>query len=132
MANEKNLKNGEATQFRTGEKQVEIARQGGIASGKARREKKTVQKILTDYLESSVSDNALMSRLASEMKLDTDKSIKELVVFRYLFNSVKKGGLDNMAMLGELIGEEKPKEDTAETEQILAVIKECAYEDRNK
>jgi hypothetical protein len=36
MANEENLKKGKATQFRTGEEQAEIARQGGIASGKAR------------------------------------------------------------------------------------------------
>ena len=54
MSNANNLKNGEATQFRTGEEQVEIARQGGIASGKARREKKTIQKILADLLDSEI------------------------------------------------------------------------------
>ena len=41
--------NAEATEFRAGEQQVEIARQGGVASGIARREKKTVQKILNDF-----------------------------------------------------------------------------------
>ena len=50
MANANNLKNGEATQFRAGEEQVEIARLGGIASGKARREKQKTQQILSDLL----------------------------------------------------------------------------------
>ena len=57
MSNANNLKNGEATQFRTGEEQVEIARQGGIASGKARREKKTIQKIHADLLDSEIKDS---------------------------------------------------------------------------
>lgn len=43
MANEQNLKKGVATQFRTGEEQAKIARQGGIASGKARREQKLIK-----------------------------------------------------------------------------------------
>ena len=57
MSNANNLKNGEATQFRTGGEQVEIARQGGIASGKARREKKTIQKILADLLDGEIKEN---------------------------------------------------------------------------
>lgn len=43
--------NNEATQFRTGEKQVEIARKGGIASGEARREKATMRKTLEMMLK---------------------------------------------------------------------------------
>lgn len=43
--------NNEATQFQTGDKQVEIARQGGVASGEARRQKATMKKVLQDMLE---------------------------------------------------------------------------------
>ena len=43
--------NAKATQFRTGEEQVEIARQGGLASGKARRERQKTQQILADLFE---------------------------------------------------------------------------------
>ena len=43
--------NNEATQFRAGAEQVEIARQGGIASGKARQEKATMKKTLELMLE---------------------------------------------------------------------------------
>ena len=43
--------NNEATQFRAGEEQVEIARKGGIASGKARQEKATMKKTLEMLLD---------------------------------------------------------------------------------
>ena len=47
MANEENLKKGKATQFRAGEEQAKVARQGGIASGKARRRKGAAKRILS-------------------------------------------------------------------------------------
>lgn len=43
--------NSEATQFKTGEEQVEIARKGGIASGEARRQKATFRKTLESILD---------------------------------------------------------------------------------
>ena len=43
--------NSEATQFRTGKEQVETARQGGIASGIARREKKLFKEAIEKKLE---------------------------------------------------------------------------------
>lgn len=48
--------NSEATQFRAGEEQVEIARKGGIASGKARNYKKEQIENLKMLLD-SVSKN---------------------------------------------------------------------------
>ena len=45
MANNQNLSNGAATQFRTGEEQARIAKKGGIASGQSRRQKKTLSEI---------------------------------------------------------------------------------------
>ena len=49
--------NAEATQFRTGEEQVEIARQGGLASGKARREKQKTQQIFCVILLTNIEKN---------------------------------------------------------------------------
>lgn len=43
------------TQFPTGEKQVETARQGGIASGEARRQKRDLRRALEILLEKTVS-----------------------------------------------------------------------------
>lgn len=45
------IPNSEATQFRTGDEQVEIARKGGIASGEARRQKATFRKTLEMLLD---------------------------------------------------------------------------------
>ena len=51
----KNLEKGKATQFKTGGKQAEIARKGGIASGKAKRDKKNLCKALEALLEKDMT-----------------------------------------------------------------------------
>lgn len=53
-----NLKNGKDTQFRTGDKQVEIARQGGKASGESRRKHKAIRELLLAELR-KVGPNGL-------------------------------------------------------------------------
>lgn len=110
MSNANNLKNGEATQFRTGEEQVEIARQGGIASGKARREKKTIQKILADLLDSEIKDSPQFAKLASKMGVESDKSVKDIFTMVCLLNSVKNGNLGDLERLSKLLGEDNAKE----------------------
>ena len=42
----------------------ENGRKGGIASGNARREKKTLQKILADYLDNDVKTNKNIKKIA--------------------------------------------------------------------
>lgn len=106
MSNANNLKNGEATQFRTGEEQVEIARQGGIASGKARREKKTIQKILSDYLDNDVQSNKSLKKIADTAGITGEQSIKELVTAVCVLNTLKKGDVDKLSRIAELLGEE--------------------------
>ena len=110
MSNANNLKNGEATQFRTGEEQVEIARQGGIASGKARREKKTIQKILADLLDSEIKDSPQFAKLASKMGVESNKSVKDIFTMVCLLNSVKSGNLGDLERLSKLLGEDNAKE----------------------
>ena len=110
MSNANNLKNGEATQFRTGEEQVEIARQGGIASGKARREKKTIQKILADLLDGQIKDSPQFAKLASKMGIESDKSVKDIFTMVCLLNSVKSGNLGDLERLSKLLGEDNAKE----------------------
>lgn len=51
----KNLEKGKATQFKAGEEQAKRARQGGIASGKARREKADFKKQCLMWMESVVA-----------------------------------------------------------------------------
>ena len=109
MAN-KRPPNAEATQFRTGEEQVEIARQGGIASGQARREKKTIQKILADLLDGQIKDSPQFAKLASKMGVESDKSVKDIFTMVCLLNSVKSGNLGDLERLSKLLGEDNAKE----------------------
>ena len=102
--------NAEATQFRTGEEQVEIARQGGLASGKARREKNTIQKILADLLDSEIKNSPQFAKLASKMGVESDKSVKYIFTMVCLLNSVKNGNLGDLERLNKLLGEDNAKE----------------------
>ena len=46
--------NNELTQFKTGEEQVEIARKGGIASGEAKRQKRTFKEAVQWLVNSDI------------------------------------------------------------------------------
>ena len=102
--------NAEATQFRSGEEAVENGRKGGIASGKARREKKTIQKILADLLDSEIKDSPQFAKLASKMGVESDKSVKDIFTMVCLLNSVKSGNLGDLERLSKLLGEDNAKE----------------------
>ena len=102
--------NAEATQFRTGEEQVEIARQGGLASGKARREKQKTQQILSDLVSIKNKDLASFQKEAKKMGLDGDISIHEVFTTICLLNSVKSGNLGDLERLSKLLGEDKQNE----------------------
>ena len=102
--------NAEATQFRTGEEQVEIARQGGLASGKARREKQKTQQILSDLVSIKNKDLASFQKEAKKMGLDGEISIHEVFTMVCLLNSVKSGNLGDLERLSKLLGEDNVKE----------------------
>lgn len=109
--------NAEATEFRAGEQQVEIARQGGVASGIARREKKTVQKLLNDFLGMSVKDNPQVAKLAAKMGLESGESIKSLFTMVCTLNTLKTGNLSDLERLSKLLGEQTEIADTEAQKQ---------------
>ena len=88
----------------------ENGRKGGIASGQARREKKTIQKILADLLDGQIKDNPQFAKLASKMGVESDKSIKDIFTMVCLLNSVKSGNLGDLERLSKLLGEDNAKE----------------------
>ena len=114
MANEKNLIPFDE---RTKNEQREIARQGGIASGIARREKKTVQKILNDFLSTSAKDNPQVAKLAAKMGLKSDDSIKDLFTIVCTLNTLKDGNLSDLERLSKLLGEQTEIADTEAQKQ---------------
>ena len=56
---------GANTRFQTGRKQAETARKGGIASGKAKREQKTMKEMLDYLLEKEVVNKATGEKVTS-------------------------------------------------------------------
>lgn len=103
--NEKNLK-----PIRTESEAREKGRNGGIASGKARREKKTIQKILSELLDGHIKDSPQFAKLASKMGIESDKSVKDIFTMVCLLNSVKSGNLGDLERLSKLLGEDNAKE----------------------
>ena len=86
------------TRFKTGKQQVEIARQGGIASGIAKREKRTMREIAEIILSKDVttSDGVVTGKYAVLAKV-IDKALK--------------GDLQAATFIRDTIGE-KPTEKT--------------------
>ena len=116
MANETS-KNLIPQSERTKDEQREIARKGGIASGVARREKKTVQKILNDFLSTSAKDNPQVAKLAAKMGLKSDDSIKDLFTIVCTLNTLKDGNLSDLERLSKLLGEQTEIADTEAQKQ---------------
>ena len=116
MANETS-KNLIPQSKRTKEEQREIAKKGGIASGIARREKKTVQKILNDFLSMAAKDNPQVSKLAAKMGLKSDDSIKDLFTIVCTLNTLKDGNLSDLERLSKLLGEQTEIADTEAQKQ---------------
>ena len=122
MANEQNLK-----PIRTASEAREKGRNGGIASGIARREKKTVQKILNDFLSTAAKDNPQVSKLAAKMGLKSDDSIKDLFTIVCTLNTLKDGNLSDLERLSKLLGEQTEIADTEAQKQaaFLETIKKA-------
>ena len=118
MANEQNLRPSEYKLSR------EEAKKGGINSGKARREKKTIQKILADLLDGQIKDNPQFAKLASKMGIESDKSVKDIFTMVCLLNSVKSGNLGDLERLSKLLGEDKQNENADVIARLDKVIGE--------
>jgi hypothetical protein len=86
---------------------VEEQSAGGKKSAQARREKKTIQKILADLLDSEIKDSPQFAKLASKMGVESDKSVKDIFTMVCLLNSVKNGNLGDLERLSKLLGEDK-------------------------
>jgi hypothetical protein len=113
--------NAEATQFRSGEEAAENGRKGGVNSGIARREKKTIQNILNNFLSTAAKDSQQLSNLAKKMGLEEHGSIKELFAMVCVLNTMKNGDLSDLERLAKLLGEQAtPQADEERQEDALS------------
>ena len=114
----------EVNSRRTREEHSEDSRKAGIASGKARREKKTIQKILADLLDGEIKDSPQFAKLAAKMGVERDKSVKDIFTMVCLLNSVKSGNLGDLERLSKLLGEDKQNENADVLSKLDKVIGE--------
>lgn len=124
MANEQNLiSNSE----RTPSERKELARRGGIASGKARQERKAIQQMLSDYLEKNASKDPQLAKLAARMGLKGDESIKYLFTVVCTLNTLKNGELKDLELMMKLLGETPQSEssEAAQQAEFLEAVKKA-------
>lgn len=112
MANIDNLVYNKGFASRTTEEQSEIARQGGIASGKARRERATMKKVLEDMLKETNNTGLTYQQLAT----------------LGLIKGATKGNAQNYKTIIEMLGE-VPKEQFNETKEPILNINITNNED---
>lgn len=120
MSNEKNLR------VPTSEEAREIGRKGGKASGKARREKKTIQNILKTLFESKCKDFPQYKKLCNQEGLDDEQSVKQLYTYLVAFNNLKRASLEDLIKISIFLGEiqETTEEDTSDLslEELKAML----------
>ena len=121
MANEKNLK---PMNKRTKSEQREIAKKGGKKSGEVRKAKKTIKSLLCDFLDSDIKKHAQFKALAAKMGVDGKKSVKYLITFMGLMNSIQKADLEELELLMRMLGEDTKNEGIGELERLIEGLKD--------
>jgi len=101
LANEKNLKTPSTSEAR------ERGKKGGKASGKARREKKTIQNILNAFLNDEIKGNVQLEEIAERFGIEASSSKKELFTIVGVLNTLKDCDLSDIEKMMKLLGEDK-------------------------
>ena len=105
MSNEKNLI---PFNKRTESEQREIAQQGGIASGKARRRKRSMKEAADYYLSLPETDRRRVNALLRD-EVDPEDVDNQMSVV--MAEAAKRGDARAAGVLLKMLGEEAPQED---------------------
>ena len=124
MANkEDNLLRGNPdTQFKSGRNAVENGRKGGIASGIAKREKKSLRSTIETLLEYRPTEKELEYLRDHGIDVDDDATYRTAVAFA-IINKAVKGNTRAFEMLRDTIGE-KPTEKVEVTKPTSETVAE--------
>lgn len=99
-----NLKKGKATQFKAGEEQAKIARLGGIASGEARRQKKTLAQMAQAFASLPVPEKT-KNQLAA-LGVSEEDAIHQMALVAAMFSAGEKGNVRAAALITEWMAPE--------------------------
>lgn len=109
MSNEKNLI---PFNKRTESEQREIAQQGGIASGVARRRKRSMREAADYYLALPETDRRSVNALLRDA-VDPEDIDNQMAVIKGITARAKKGDPQAANVLLKMLGEDNPPDDTA-------------------
>lgn len=108
MANDQNLNNGVATQFRAGEEQARIAKKGGIASGQARRQKKTLSE-LAKMIAENPAPTAAKKKL-TKMGISDEDANNNACIVAAVYDKAIKGNMQAVDKWEQLVAVSKSDE----------------------
>ena len=109
MSNEKNLI---PFNKRTESEQREIAQQGGIASGKARRRKRSMKEAADYYLSLPETDRRRVNVLLRD-EVEPEDVDNQMSVVMGMAEAAKRGDARAANVLLKMLGEDNPPDDTA-------------------
>lgn len=109
MANEKNLIPFDE---RTESEQREIAQKGGIASGAARRRKRSMKEAADYYLSLPETDRRRVNALLRD-QVDPEDVDNQMSVVMGIADAAKRGDARAAGVLLKMLGEETAQEDPA-------------------
>lgn len=113
--------NSEATQFKSGSKAVECGRQGGIASGEAKRAKKGMQNIAKWLLEMPLTDGKETAEdIKNFAELEGKNITVEQAILLMQIEKALKGDLQSATFVRDTSGQ-KPI-DKVETTEVPKII----------
>lgn len=113
MSNEKNLI---PFNKRTESEQREIAQQGGIASGKARRRKRSMKEAADYYLSLPETDRRRVNALLRD-EVDPEDVDNQMSVVMGMAEAAKRGDARAAGVLLKMLGEDKPQNETVRLEE---------------
>lgn len=119
--NDENLKPQDK---RTKSEQREIARKGGIASGKSRRRKKAISELMTDCLSKKFNDGSLLDAL-HDAGLATEKNLTVGAAYVYsVLKSAMEGNAQAMRIVLDLVDENPEFKHKKDMDKKLLQLKE--------
>lgn len=117
---------------RTKSEQREIAKKGGIESGKIRREKKQMKEIINDLFSKPVTNQKIIDKLKT-LGYEDDEITNQIAMTSSAFFKALKGDIRAMEFLRDTAGQ-KPKDEIAivELPKILDDIPYNEIEEKNE
>ena len=124
MANEKNLENGKATQFRSGEEAARNGQIGGIASGAARRRKRSLKEAADLYLSLPVTDKRVYNKIARD-GVEPEDIDNQMAIISGLAKVAALGDSKAAKVLFDLLGDADTGDNTANDGFVEALREEA-------